>query len=193
LKNKILNSVLSYKKINPTYRFVINGAIIFLIWTIFYKLIRNFYLFDFFYEEVTYHLTNIQLYLTKIILNLVGFNIEIYGKMISIVDGASVHLDRGCLGRNPLGLFVGFLLAFPGTIKHKLWFIPAGVLFISLLNVFRIIALILTNEYYPQYMDLNHHFIFKVIVYFFIFVMWAFWIKNLKKAKKNLFEIKQNS
>jgi len=182
LKTKILYYIKQYKKIRPTFRFVINGAVIYLLWTVFYELIRDFYLFDFIYEEITYHLTNTQLFLTKQFLNIIGYDVEIYGKLIKIVDGASIHLDRGCLGRNPLGLFVGFILAFPGSTKHKFWFIPAGVLFISSLNVLRIIALLLTNQYYPQYMDLNHHFIFKIIVYFFILMMWIIWIKKIKKS-----------
>ncbi len=179
-QTSIKDYINKYKKINKMLRLVINGAIVFLLWTIFYEFLRDYYIFDFLYEEITFNLTNIQLFLSKILLNLFSYEIDVYGKIIRVVNGVFVHLDRGCLGRNPLGMFVGFIIAFPGENKHKIWFIPFGIMVISILNVLRIVALVITNENYPQYMEINHHLIFKYIVYFFIFVMWAIWVKKTK-------------
>jgi exosortase/archaeosortase family protein len=177
----IKNLVYSYKKINPFLRFAINGIFLFLIWKLFYSFIRNLDFVDFIYEESTYILTNFQLILTKFVLEIFGYNIEIYGKLIKAVGGTSIHLDRGCLGRNPQGLFIGFILAFPGSFKNKLWYIPLGLMVITLLNIVRIIALFITNNCCAEYMDLNHHYIFKIIVYFFIFLMWYIWIQKISK------------
>ena len=88
-----------------------------------------------------------------------------------------------------MGLYVGFILAYPGKIKHKLWVVPAGLLVIIILNIMRISGLTYLVLRWPEYVDINHHVIFKYTVYFFIFLMWYFWIKHYsvsaKPRKKN--------
>jgi len=176
--------ILKYKQLNPFIRLAVNGTVLFLIWTIFYKYFRSSDFIYFYYEEITYRLTNLQLKVTEFFLELIGYDIELYAKQIKHVGGASVHLDRGCLGRNPQGLFVGFILAWPGKFKNKLWFIPSGLIAIWIINVFRISALLITSNCCPQYMDLNHHVIFKIIVYACIFLMWFIWIQKINKHHK---------
>lgn len=192
-KFKVSSLVSAYRKINPFIRFALNGVILYLIWQIFYTVFRDLDFINFFYEEATYLLTTIQLRFTKILLEIFGYHIEIYGKLIKAIGGTSIHLDRGCLGRNPQGLFIGFLLAYPGSFKNKLWYIPLGLIVITILNIFRIIALFITNDYYPEYLDLNHHYIFKIVVYFFIFLMWLIWIQKVSKFKFNYKKLNENN
>lgn len=182
MKINSLNTALEkYRELNLFIRLAINGIVLYLIWTVFYKIFRDYYLVDYFYEEVTHHLTNIELIITKVFLGILGYDVEIFGKVIKIIGGTSIHLDRGCLGRNPIGLFVGFILAFPGIISRKLWYISLGLLVISFLNICRIVALFITNDCCSEYMDLNHHYIFKIIVYIFIFIMWFIWISKVNR------------
>ena len=83
-----------------------------------------------------------------------------------------------CNGFKLFSIFTIFILAFPGPIKKKLWFTPLGIIIIHLANVFRVIALLLINNFYPQYLDFNHLYTFTIFVYAIIFALWYWWAKK---------------
>jgi exosortase/archaeosortase family protein len=124
------------------------------------------------------------LVVSRLVLELLGFKTELVGKTVRIAGTGGVYLNRGCLARNLMGLYVGFILAYPGKIKHKLWVIPAGLIVITILNVARICGLAYLVLCCPEHVDINHHVIFKYTVYFFIFMMWYFWIKYYSVSAK---------
>lgn len=165
-------------------KIIINIIVIILIWILFYNFIRKISFIDYIYEEGIYFQTKIQLIFSKLLLNIFGYDIEIYGKTIKIIGSYGVHLDRGCLGRNTLGLFIGFILVFPGNFLNKLWFMILGVIIFIFLNVSRIVALTIIENICPQNLDFNHHFTFKIIVYIVIFFLWTWWIRKYSLLKK---------
>ncbi len=179
-----------YNKVAPLYKFLLNGILLVLVWLIFYQFIRYSLFVHQFYESFTAWLTNHLLVASMHVMKLLGYDTEVSGKTIRIVGTGGVYLDRGCLGRNLLGLFAGFIIAYPGKIKYKLWYIPAGLIVINIINIARICGLAYIVLAFPQYVDINHHVIFKYTAYTFIFLMWYFWIKNysvsarLKKKPK---------
>ena len=60
------------------------------------------------------------------------------------IDGThGLWIGDPCNGLSLFALFIGFVLAYPGPIKKKAWFIPLGVLTIHLLTIFYNILLIL--------------------------------------------------
>lgn len=84
-----------------------------------------------------------------------------------------------CNGLVLYALFSGFVLAFPGPWRRRLWFIPAGMALIWVLNVLRIGALALNQYYAHQSVDFNHHYTFTFIVYSCIFGLWMLWARRL--------------
>ena len=76
-------------------------------------------------------------------------------------------------------LFSGFVLAFPTSSRHKLWFIPAGIAMIYSLNVLRIVAMSLNHYYSYSTLDFNHHYTYAFIVYGFIGLLWLWWTVHL--------------
>lgn len=104
------------------------------------------------------------------------------------VDGAHpVWIGAACNAITLFAFFTLFIIAFPGPLKKKAWFIPCGLLIIHLSNVLRVIALVLINYYRPQYLDFNHTYTFTVIVYAIIFMLWMWWVRIAlpQKAGKN--------
>ncbi len=178
------------KKAHPLLIFLLRGVLLYLLWVIFYKYIRFSQEINIVYNFIVYHLTSSFLYATHFLFNILGFDSTInlgeylgansdYAKSIILEGRANIILERGCLGRNLMGLFAGFIIVYPGNWKSKLWFVPAGLGVIYILNVIRIASLALLLYYYPQsYHDYNHHDIFKYTVYFCIFLMWIFWIRK---------------
>jgi exosortase/archaeosortase family protein len=171
-------------------KFFINGALLFGIWWVFYTFLRDTAFIHNLYEEITAILTKNLLIASKHFLNILGFETEVFGKTIRITGTGGVYLDRGCLGRNLMGLFAGFIIAYPGIIKKKLWYIPLGLVLITIINIFRISALAYIVVCCPEHVDINHHVIFKYTVYTLIFLMWYIWIKrvNIRPKKKSVVE-----
>jgi len=106
------------------------------------------------------------------------------------VDPASTHLvvmnaqpavivGAPCNGLVLYALFTGFVLAFPGPWRRKLWFVPAGIFLIWVLNVLRVMALALNHHYAHQTVDFNHHYTFTFVVYGCIFGLWMLWARRL--------------
>jgi exosortase/archaeosortase family protein len=174
---------IAYKTLNPLFKFLINCILLIVIWFGFYSLLRNESYINLIYENATQYITDFLVKSSGVLLNLIGYNTDVQGRMIRIEGTVGILLDRGCIGRNLLGLFAGFIIAYPGAIKTKLWYIPLGIMLINLINIIRISALALTLKYAPEYFNINHHAIFQYTVLILTFIMWYFWIKKLANKK----------
>ncbi|MEM9023704.1 MAG: archaeosortase/exosortase family protein [Bacteroidota bacterium] len=98
------------------------------------------------------------------------------------IDGTNgLWIGDNCDGIILFVLFTVFVVAYPGAIKRKLWFIPLGLLTIHLLNVLRILALTLIIYYFPdpEVLDFNHTYTFQAIVYAYVFFLWYLWANKL--------------
>lgn len=99
-------------------------------------------------------------------------------QVIGIDGSTGVWVGSNCNAITLFGLFAVFIIAYPGHQKSKLWFIPAGILAIHILNIFRVIALMFINYRASEYLDFNHTYTFTFIVYAFIFLLWMIWINK---------------
>jgi len=111
-------------------------------------------------------------------LRLLGYAATVSDAMppvISLAQRPVVFVWHACNGLVLYALFGGFVVAFPGPARRKLWFIPLGMALIYLLNIARIITLCLNHYYAPESVDFNHHYTFTVVVYAGIFGLWMWW------------------
>ncbi|AMJ65622.1 exosortase X [Hymenobacter sp. PAMC 26628] len=89
-----------------------------------------------------------------------------------------VSVGDPCNGLLMYALFAGFVVAFPGPWRHKLWFVPAGILAIYALNVGRVALLALNHAYWYHSVDFNHHYTFTFVVYGAIGALWVLWARR---------------
>ena len=118
-------------------------------------------------------------------LRLAGFDAvvpEAQPTLVLLDNSPAVSIWTACNGMVLYALFSGFVLAFPGSRRHKLWFIPVGIALIYSLNVLRISALCLNHHYFQQTVDFNHHYTFTFIVYGCIFLLWMWWATRLANS-----------
>jgi exosortase/archaeosortase family protein len=90
---------------------------------------------------------------------------------------AYVDVSPGCTSLKQWMHWLFIMLLFPGPWKHKLWYIPLGLVFIQFINVFRVVGLALLIIPWPQHFHFFHDYIFKTIFYFGIFMMWVLWVE----------------
>lgn len=92
------------------------------------------------------------------------------------IDGThGLWVGDACNGLELFALFTGFVLAYPGPWKRKLWFIPLGLVVIHFLNVIRVVALSLIDYHAPEYLEFNHTYTFTIFVYGCVFLLWMLW------------------
>lgn len=116
------------------------------------------------------------------LLRLLGFAGSVsptYSVLVLMNGLPAVVVGAPCNGMVLYALFGGFVLAFPGPWRRKLWFIPLGMALIWVLNVLRVAALALNHHYAHQSVDFNHHYTFTFVVYACIFGLWMLWARRL--------------
>ena len=105
-------------------------------------------------------------------------------RMVYIKGTPGLFMGDSCNGISLFALFGIFIVSFPGKILSKIIFIPAGILFIHLLNILRVTALCVIETYSYSMTEFNHTYTFTILIYGFIFGMWLFWINKYSSYKK---------
>ncbi len=94
----------------------------------------------------------------------------------------SVIVGAPCDGLVLYALLAGFVLAYPGPARRRLWFIPLGILALWLLNIVRIIALALNHRYSPETFEFDHHYAFNALAYAALSGLWLLWTRQAGAA-----------
>ncbi|MDZ7681673.1 MAG: archaeosortase/exosortase family protein [Fodinibius sp.] len=110
-----------------------------------------------------------------------------YGRLIGINESAGIYLADGCSGIAAIGLFVGFVVAYPGEWIPRIAFIAIGIGIIYLVNILRILVLAITQVKWPGMFDITHDYSTTAIFYLVIFVLWMVWA-NLGDTGKSASE-----
>ncbi len=159
-------------------RFLVGGIVLFFITWFFYGVLRENETIDEYYVTALNYFARMLLFFSEIFTELLGFEVVTYGKTIRIIDGLKAHgvyLDRGCMGRNVMLAYAGLIAVFPGSWKHKIWYIPMGLAIITFVNILRISGLAITAYCCPEYSEVNHHLVFKIVAWGVIFILWKIW------------------
>ncbi len=96
---------------------------------------------------------------------------------VTIFGQPAVYVGNPCNGLVLYALFVGFVLAYPGSGRRRLWFVPLGLATIYWLNVLRIAVLALNHTYWYHTVEFNHHYTFTFVAYGAILLLWRQWVR----------------
>lgn len=99
-------------------------------------------------------------------------------------EWVSLMVSPGCTSLKQWMHWLFLMILFPGPLKHKLWYIPAGLIIIEWVNVIRVVGLTLSLIQWPDKFHFFHDYIFKTFFYFMIFIMWVFWVSFFVQEKK---------
>lgn len=109
------------------------------------------------------------------ILQSLGYDLYATGRLIGIGESAGIYLVDGCSGIAVIGLFVGFVIAYPGEWVPRMAFIFMGIGIIYFVNVIRIVILSITQVQWPSMFDVTHDYSTTAIFYLVIFLLWVVW------------------
>lgn len=125
------------------------------------------------------------------ILSFFGEDVFVYQRILGIAGAGGIEIVDGCNGIAAIGLFIGFIYAYPGAWGPRVLFSIFGIAVIYLVNVSRIVVLAYTQLYWPQGFDFTHEYSTTTIFYIAIFVLWMIWanygetVVSEKKEKQN--------
>ncbi len=122
--------------------------------------------------------------LTHKVLNLLGYETSLYPNNVvrhNTGSYSAVWVVWSCSGIKQAYIFFCIIAFYKGPWKHKLWYIPMGLLFIYLFNNFRIIFITAIIEKHPAQFELWHEYIMKYAFYGMIFLLWVIWNEKFEK------------
>lgn len=170
----------SHLKRNPFLKFLITAVLLYILWYILYELWLHPA------GKIDSLVINNSIFLTSKLLTLFGYDVfTSHTETIRTlgIDGTpGLWIGDPCNGLTLFALFTGFIIAYPGTIKKKLIYIPIGIITIHFLNILRISGLCMVVFYSPESLEFNHTYTFTIIVYAYIFLLWMIWVKIFSKA-----------
>lgn len=177
--------MLGQLKQNKILAFLVVAAALYTIWLlIYYLVIKSYTNWDWAlnYNIVAFAKEFFALFGTQTHINMESDHVIL---LLDAGNYRGIWVGDECNGFKLFSIFSIFIIAFPGKISSKIWFIPLGLILIHLANIFRIMALVLINNYYPEYLDFNHLYTFTIFVYAIIFLLWYIWAKKYANVKKN--------
>jgi len=121
-------------------------------------------------------------YISGAILNLMGYGVNVSRDVITSTD-FSISIKNGCDGIEGLAIFLCAIAIYPATLRQKLKGLGYGVLFLVVLNLFRIITLYMTGIHFPNLFDVMHESIWQILFIALTLVALFTWIDSLPKTQ----------
>ena len=98
---------------------------------------------------------------------------------IHFATGTGTKIVWGCTGLKQSFIWIVIMLVARGQWKHKLWFIPLGLVCAYLFNILRITLIAMAIEHHPEWFHMLHDYIFKYIFYGMLFLLWLWWSNRI--------------
>jgi exosortase family protein XrtF len=156
---------------SPVTLFVIKALSIFIVWYVLYEM---WLLPD---GRLDLWLSHNIVGVSKGLLQWIGYETWSVNRIIGIGENAGIELVDGCTGISAIGLFLGFILAYPGDWKKRVSYSLFGIGVIYIVNILRIVVLAITQEEWIEFFDFTHDYSTTAIFYLVIFGLWVIWVQ----------------
>ena len=110
------------------------------------------------------------------LLNLFGWEIYSDTRILAVTGTSGVEIQNGCNGLELIGLYMGFIIAYPGgPIQKRVAFLAGGIILLFFANVFRIMIFALSIYYVPTFWEQVHAYSSYFIFYPIVLTLWYLW------------------
>ena len=174
--NSLKHTIKKYTLDSEPVKFVLKVLVIYVIWYVLYEL---WLLPD---GSLDHWIATNIVETTAGILHTLGYDIYSTGRLVGLGEAPGILLVDGCSGISAIGLFIGFVLAYPGRWIPRISFIIIGIGIIYLVNIIRIAVLTVTQVQWPEFFAFTHDYSTTAIFYLVIFGLWVIWA-NLGERK----------
>lgn len=162
---------------DPVFRFLLSGVLLYTLWYLAYEFVIHPN------GMVDRAVIDALVWLAAVLLRLAGYELLPdpdfdTNRYLGIQGGSHLWIGDPCNGVSLFAVFLIFLVAYPGPVKHKFWFGAIGLLTIHLINAIRVAALCVLASINYDYFNFNHDYTFYVVVYGWVFFLWYLWVKR---------------
>lgn len=126
------------------------------------------------YNRFSISVIQIILKCTAFFLETLNYPIQIITetRVVKIIGTSGVTVGEPCIGFGLMALICGLVISTNLKVSKKIKYISIGLIMVNALNILRISALAILVQYDPYLWELNHKFIFTIVVYSIIFLLW---------------------
>ena len=118
---------------------------------------------------------------TAQVLNLFGASVSTSGTVVGSSSFA-YRIVAECTAIGPAILFAGAVLAYPATLKSKLLGIGVGVVFLTSLNLVRLVSRFYIGAVFPEYLPMAHFLVWQAVIIISAIVAWLFWAERFARS-----------
>ena len=104
------------------------------------------------------------------------------GKILrSATNGFAVSIEAGCNGVEATLVLIAAILAFPSSLKQKLWGLGLGFIAVQGLNVVRIISLFYLGQWSMTAFEWAHLYIWQALIMLDVLIVWLIWVRRINR------------
>ena len=178
-----VSTLLTYRRlkkqrvnINRFYSFLIKGFIFYFSYIFFY----HYLLTD--KSEIELKFINLQVIISSILIKFIGIEC-IYDKNVLMIEGSKpVAIMHGCNFFEHLHNILFFFFSFPASKRRMYKYISICLIYLSFIQIFRIMSFAFCLKYFPNHWDIVHVYSSYLFYYPGILTLWYFYSR-----KQNIF------
>lgn len=100
--------------------------------------------------------------------------------LVRFENGGGSNIVWSCSGLKQMFIWTCLILTVRGGWKHKIWFIPLGLLCCHVFNILRIFMITLIVEHHQEWFGLMHDHICKYLFYGMMFALWVWFVEGIR-------------
>lgn len=178
----------------PIRLFLGKALLFFIVW----KIIYTFFFLDSGYLDypLTTHVADTSVWILNNLGHMSGFTSE----RVLIEGGTRVfesseiyhngylvlYIADACNALELFVLYIGFIICMPSKFWRKVKYLIIGIIIIDFINILRCCGLIYLQEYFNQYFEFAHHYVFKIVVYSTTFLIWIMYSRKLSLKNESI-------
>ncbi len=110
------------------------------------------------------------------LLTTLGYTVFTRSNVIWMHNLSGIEVTSGCDGLTAIGLFISFLVAYPGDMMRRLLMLLSGSVLIATGNIMRICVLTLGQLYWPSGFNFLHLFLTEILFDGLVLALCVFWV-----------------
>lgn len=156
---------------NPAFKFIVKGFGVYLLWYILYNMILSPA------GGIDSWMEHYLVLSSSWLMSSLGYSVFTQGNVIGIHNLAGIEVTSGCDGFAAIGVFVSFIIAYPGDMRRRLFLILTGSILLLVANMLRICVLALGQFYWPGGFNFLHIYLTEAVFDGLVVALWVVWIK----------------
>ena len=120
------------------------------------------------------------------ILHLMGIKTLIVDDSIYLPNNVVLKIVLECTGIYEIVILISIMLAYPTSIKNKIYGIVSGIGIIYVLNMIRLVSISWILIYYTDKFDFVDRYLWQVSLVIFISMTYTMWLRLIERSGSSL-------